>query len=183
MGNFNSLYDETSFSTKKLLDKTYVIPKINNNQLVINKDLINFTKSIENLVRNYDCVIYYFDILNKNNINLINKINKLNQIVELRNKTFLIISDFKYEEIKDINIFIKKENYISPFNYDIKYGNIYKLPIGEINKKLIDFKIPLDKIIEDISNQYGFDYNKIILLSNIGNLTNLDLKIGLAYFE
>jgi hypothetical protein len=166
-------------------DKTYITPKIKKENPIIKQyeiNEINLIKSIENLVKNYDCVIYYFDIVNKNNNNLINKINKINEVVKSKNKTFLIISDFKYEEMI-INVNIDKNNYISPFNYDIKYGNIFKLPIGEVNKKLIDFKIPLDKIIEDISNQYGYEYNKIILLSNIGNLTNLDLKIGLAYFE
>jgi hypothetical protein len=172
---------------------TYVKPKnidnnIDNNNQINNNIKSNntkniFLKSIESLVKNYNCIIYYFDIKNKNNQNLINKINNLKQIIKSKNKTFLLISDFRYDEIININLIIEKENYISPFNYDIKYGNIYKLPIGEINKNMIDFKIPLDKIIEDISNQYGFDYEKIILLSNIGNLTNLELKIGLAYFE
>ena len=164
---------------------TYVIPK--NIKSVSDMNMNNtesiLLKSIENLVKNYNCIIYYFDILNKNNKNLINKINNLKNIINNKNKTFLLISDFKYDEINSINFNIEKNNYISPYNYDIKFGNIFKLPIGEINKNIIDFKIPLDKIIEDISNQYGFDYDKIILLSNIGNLTNLDLKIGLAYFE
>jgi hypothetical protein len=164
---------------------TYVMPKItqkiNTQNVSNNLDNNIYVKNIENLVKNYNCVIYYFDILNKNNKNLINKINDLKCIIQNKNKTFLLISDLKYNDINFLTI--EKENYISPFNYNIKYGNIYKLPIGEFNKKMIDFKIPLDKIIEDISNQYGFDYDKIILLSNIGNLNNIDLKINLAYFE
>ena len=162
---------------------TYVNPKLKiiDNNIDISKNI--FSKNIENLVKTYDCIIYYFNINNKNNIILIDKINKLNQFINSKNKKFLILSDFKFDEIKMIKIDIEKDNYISPNNYEKKYGNIYKLPIGETNKKLIDFKIPLDKIIEDISNQYGYEYNKMILLSNIGNLTNLDLKIGLAYFE
>lgn len=166
---------------------TYVNPKLKiidkNREISENISKNIFSKNIENLVKIYDCLIYYFNINNKNNIILIDKINKLNQFVNSKNKKFLILSDFKFDEIKIIKIDIEKDNYISPNNYEKKYGNIYKLPIGEINKKLIDFKIPLDKIIEDISNQYGYEYNKMILLSNIGNLTNLDLKIGLAYFE
>jgi hypothetical protein len=163
---------------------TYVMPKITqkiNINVSNNLDNTIFIKNIENLVKNYNCVIYYFDILNKNNKNLINKINDLKCVIQNKNKTFLLISDLKYNEINFLTI--EKENYISPFNYDIKCGNIYKLPIGEYNKKMVDFKIPLDKIIEDISNQYGFDYDKMILLSNIGNLNNIDLKINLAYFE
>lgn len=169
-------------------DGTYITPK-NTQSIKINENKSSFDNlqsmllnSIEKLVKNYDCIIYYFDISNKNNVNLIKKINLLKQVVKQKNKTFLLISDFRFEEINSINLNIEKDIYISPYNYDIKYGNVFKLPIGEINKKIIDFKIPLDKIIEDISNQYGFDYDKIILLSNIGNLTNLDI-IKLGYFE
>jgi len=167
---------------------TYITPK-NRQSIKINENKSSFDNlqsmllnSIEKLVKNYDCIIYYFDISNKNNVNLIKKINLLKQVVKQKNKTFLLISDFRFEEINSINLNIEKDIYISPYNYDIKYGNVFKLPIGEINKKIIDFKIPLDKIIEDISNQYGFDYDKIILLSNIGNLTNLNI-IKLGYFE
>ena len=169
-------------------DGTYITPK-NTQSIKINENKSSFDNlqsmllnSIEKLVKNYDCIIYYFDISNKNNVNLIKKINLLKQVVKQKNKTFLLISDFRFEEINSINLNIEKDIYISPYNYDIKYGNVFKLPIGEINKKIIDFKIPLDKIIEDISNQYGFDYDKIILLSNIGNLTNLNI-IKLGYFE
>jgi hypothetical protein len=161
---------------------TFINPKkIKNDEIeIIDKDL-DLKKNIKNLVKNYDCVIYYFDIANKNNKNLLNKISILKEIV-LENKLFIIISDLKYNEIISI-INIKNEHYISPYNYEMKYGTIYKLPIGKNNNKNIDFKIPLNQIIEDISNQYGFDFNKIILLSNLGNITNLDLKIGFAYFE
>jgi hypothetical protein len=154
--NWQSKMNKVINQVKDSIDKNYCIWVYRNeiNNLKQNKIVILDLNSIYDYSKN--------EFLNLNYFKFLSKFCHLHKII------FVVITELHPSVVEKFNIkYLNKNNITTPFNFRVKtFGGIVRLKENELSEKPAE--ITINKIIIDIFNRYGSNYNETIYIGVSG---------------